>query len=306
MSQTINNSQHGNLFGDQEIAATLESITPYLAKKYLETQGVNRTINTLRVLEYADRMKRGQWLVGQAITFASDGCLIDGQHRLEAVIKYGNAVDFLIVRGVAKESASVFDVGQKRTMAQIAKIQGIDHHQMTERNGILNGALVGSRLKARTIKADNERNSKNLFVSKSAARSYQTMIDLAVKYQEGLDFTLTTRGTREERKPIGNLVAVKSAIFRAYYNVNRQRLSEFVQVLQSGFLVRGDIDNAAITLRTFLCGLKKGEKKVAIKDGGELEIYQKTEYAILNFVEKKARKSLTMSDFEEFPLADFD
>jgi|694.fasta_scaffold05720_11 hypothetical protein len=306
MAQTINNSQFGDFSGDQEIAATLENITPYMAKKYLETQGVNRTINPLRVLEYADRMKKGQWLVGQAITFDSDGCLIDGQHRLEAVIKYGNAVNFLVVRGVAKESASVFDVGQKRTMAQVAKIQGIDHPQMTERNGILNSALIGSRLKTRTIKAENERNSKNLFVSKAAARSFQTMIGLAVKYQEGLDFTLITRGTREERKPIGNLVAVKSAIFRAYYNVNRQRLAEFVQVLQSGFQIRGDIDTAAITLRTFLCNLKTGEKKVSIKDGGELEIYQKTEYAILNFTEKKSRKTLTMSGFEEFPLADFD
>jgi hypothetical protein len=306
MPQTINNSQHGNLLGDQKIAVTIESITPYMAEKYLETQERNRNTNPLRISEYADRMKKGQWLVGQAITFDSDGCLIDGQHRLAAIIKYGNAVDFVVMRGIPKESASVFDVGQKRTMAQVAKIQGIDTPQMAERNGILNSALIGSRLKARTQKAENERNSKNLIVSKAGARSFQTMIDLAVKYQDGLDFALIQRGGIELRKPIGNLAVVKAAIFRAYYNTNHQRLSEFVQVLHTGYPIRGEMDNVALALRTHITNIRTGEKKVAMKDSGEFETYQKTEYAILCFTENKPRKNLTTSGFEEFPLADFD
>jgi len=56
MPQTINNSQHGNLLGDQKIAVTIESITPYMAEKYLETQERNRNTNPLRISEYADRM----------------------------------------------------------------------------------------------------------------------------------------------------------------------------------------------------------------------------------------------------------
>lgn len=306
MPQPKDNFQDGSIFEDLKIAATLENITPYMAKKYLETQERNREINSLRVLEYADRMKKGQWLVGQAITFDGDGHLIDGQHRLAAIVKYGNAVDFLVVRGVSKESASVFDVGQKRTMAQVAKIQGIDTPRMSERNSVLNSALIGSRLKARTTKADSERNSKNLIVSKSGARSFQTMIDLAVKYQDGLDFALIKKGGTEARKRIGDLAAVKGAIFRAYYHVNHVRLYEFIQVLHTGFPINVNVDNAAIALSNYLGGLKTEKRKVSIKDGGELEIYQKTECAIICFANKKPRTTLTMSGFEEFPLADFD
>ena len=293
-------------FEDQKIYVTVESITPEQAKNYLETQQLNRNPNKLRVMEYVDRMQKNQWVVSQPITFDSEGCLIDGQHRLLAVAKFGFPVTFSVMRGVPRTSASVFDIGQKRTTAQVARIQGVTTLRMTERLGILNAAIMGSKLKARTKKADAERNLHNLIVSDSGARSPQTMIALAEKYDDGLTFSLAKRGGSRTGSFFGNLSSVKAAVFRAYYNENRQRLLEFLEVFYTGFVNVPTEDSAAIALRNYLNAIKSGKKGVSLHDAGKSDAYTKTEAAILHFIARRDIRHLKGSEFEEFPLADFD
>lgn len=306
MTQVVSFFQSDDSFEDQKISATVESITPELAKKYLETQQLNRNVNKLRVSEYADRMRKNQWVISQPITFDSEGCLIDGQHRLLAVVKFGCPVTFSVMRGLPKVSASVFDIGQKRTIAQVAKIQGINTLRMTEKLGILNAAIMGSKLKPRTKKAEAERNLSNLIISESGARSPQTMIFLAEKYKDGLEFSVSRYGGTRIRAFVSNLSSVKAAIFRAYYNVNTERLSEFLEVFYTGFVKTPTEDSAAIALRNYLNAIKSGEKGVSLHDSGKSDAYTKTEAAILHFMAKKDIRHLRGSEYEEFPLADFD
>jgi len=293
-------------FQDQTIRVTVENITPEQAKDYLKTQQLNRNPNKLRISEYADRMQKNQWVISQPITFDSDGCLIDGQHRLLAIVKFGFPVTFSVMRGLPKSSASVFDIGQKRTVAQVARIQGVTTLRMTERVGILNAAILGSKLKLRTKKAESERNLSNLIFSDSNARSPQTMIALAEKYKDGLDFSLSRYGGTRTSNFVGNLSSVKAAVFRAYYNENRQRLSEFLEVFYTGFVKVSTEDSAAIALRNYLNAIKMGKKGVSLHDAGKSDAYTKTEAAILHFIARRDIRHLKGSDFEEFPLADFD
>ena len=293
-------------FQDQAIHVTVENITPEQAKDYLKTQQLNRNPNKLRISEYADRMQKNQWVISQPITFDSDGCLIDGQHRLLAIVKFGFPVTFSVMRGLPKSSASVFDIGQKRTVAQVARIQGVTTLRMTERVGILNAAILGSKLKLRTKKAESERNLSNLIFSDSNARSPQTMIALAEKYKDGLDFSLSRYGGTRTSNFVGNLSSVKAAVFRAYYNENRQRLSEFLEVFYTGFVKVSTEDSAAIALRNYLNAIKMGIKGVSLHDAGKSDAYTKTEAAILHFIARRDIRHLKGSDFEEFPLADFD
>lgn len=293
-------------FQDQAIHVTVENITPEQAKDYLKTQQLNRNPNKLRISEYADRMQKNQWVISQPITFDSDGCLIDGQHRLLAIVKFGFPVTFSVMRGLPKSSASVFDIGQKRTVAQVARIQGVTTLRMTERVGILNAAILGSKLKLRTKKAESERNLSNLIFSDSNARSPQTMIALAEKYKDGLDFSLSRYGGTRTSNFVGNLSSVKAAVFRAYYNENRQRLSEFLEVFYTGFVKVSTEDSAAIALRNYLNAIKMGIKGVSLHDAGKSDAYTKTEAAILHFIAKRDIRHLKGSEFEEFPLADFD
>lgn len=64
------------------------TITPTLALEWLEQNTKNRPKRPKKVREYARDMKSGKWkLSGDTIKFDRNGVLLDGQHRLMAVIE---------------------------------------------------------------------------------------------------------------------------------------------------------------------------------------------------------------------------
>ena len=102
----------------EKLKTRVESVTPKKAEKYLATgEGKNfRRISERRVKLYAQDMTDGKWaLTGESIVFNTAGELIDGQHRLWAVIESGATVQMLVVEGV--KSALHIDSGRPRTMA---------------------------------------------------------------------------------------------------------------------------------------------------------------------------------------------
>lgn len=100
-------------------------VTPDIAAEMLSKNTSNRTIRNSRVKYYAQQMKEGKWhLTGQTITFAKDGQLLDGQHRLWAVIEADVPVDFLVVYDADK--VSTYDCGLKRSTRDQLQLGGVD------------------------------------------------------------------------------------------------------------------------------------------------------------------------------------
>lgn len=100
-------------------------ITPELAIQLLEANTLNRTLRDTRVERYAQDMKAGKWLLnGETIKITEDGQLLDGQHRLWAVIEANTPVDMLVVRGLDERVLHTIDTGAARTFADVAKIGG--------------------------------------------------------------------------------------------------------------------------------------------------------------------------------------
>lgn len=97
-------------------SASVMTITPEYAKTILETQNdSNRPIRSKRVDYYAEMMKKGQWkLNGEPICFDKFGVLVNGQHRLCAVVKANVPIDFLVVHNVEDGSYSTYDNGLNR------------------------------------------------------------------------------------------------------------------------------------------------------------------------------------------------
>lgn len=94
---------------------TIETITPEIAQAWLSQNMKNRTMRMHRVKQYAEEMRRGQWqLAGDPIRFDHNGILLDGQHRLRAVVEYGNPMPFVIIRGLDSDSFKVMDKGMNR------------------------------------------------------------------------------------------------------------------------------------------------------------------------------------------------
>lgn len=105
-----------------------EVITPQIAKAYLAC-GVsnNRHINKMIVNKYKTDIANGNWMAThQGIAFDENGLLIDGQHRLTAIVESGVSVPMLVTRGVERPGLLVIDSGKTRTASDSLKISGYD------------------------------------------------------------------------------------------------------------------------------------------------------------------------------------
>lgn len=110
----------------QSIKSGVEYITPDSAKEYLKSNTLNRPLNSRMVEFYASSMKRGQWeLNGEPIIIARSGRVLDGQHRLQAVIESGIPINFFVTRGISDNTFDTIDQGKSRTGGDILAITGV-------------------------------------------------------------------------------------------------------------------------------------------------------------------------------------
>ena len=114
----------------------VQTITPARAAQWLEANTTNRPLSRAVVRSFADAMRRGEWLVThQGIAFDDNGVLVDGQHRLAAIIEADRPVELTVFTDVAEGSFDVLDIGKRRTAADVLAIEG-------EKNSILLAAMV--------------------------------------------------------------------------------------------------------------------------------------------------------------------
>ncbi|MDF2748436.1 MAG: hypothetical protein K0S98_2723, partial [Propionibacteriaceae bacterium] len=104
----------------------LLTVNPKLAQTWLDTVNTrNRTINPRRVDEHARAMMAGAWVLSNdAITFDTDGKLLNGQHRLSAVVKSNTKQVFVVVEGADPEDQNIMDSGMARRAGQQLHIAG--------------------------------------------------------------------------------------------------------------------------------------------------------------------------------------
>lgn len=109
------------------ISITYETVkvNPATAERWLGKNVRNRHVSSPIVARYAAAMKAGEWLLnGEAIKFAANGDLLDGQHRLLALIESGKTISFLVVRGLPTVAQNVLDTGRARTTGDQLGIAG--------------------------------------------------------------------------------------------------------------------------------------------------------------------------------------
>lgn len=106
----------------------VRTITPFVAKEMLQRNPNNRKLSDGHVAFLANEMKKGNWLFdAQPIRLAESGSLLDGQHRLNAVVTSGLEQKFLIVSGIQSEAFKVMDTGRNRNAGDILSIEGIQY-----------------------------------------------------------------------------------------------------------------------------------------------------------------------------------
>lgn len=133
---------------------SVETVTPSLAREFLERNTRNRKLVASTVEAYATDMKHGKWiLTNQGIGFDKDGNLIDGQHRLAAVILANKPIEMLICSELGNgnnEAQMAVDTGKPRSIGDLLKLVYDIPNATTQAaiiNNIINLIIRGNRRK---------------------------------------------------------------------------------------------------------------------------------------------------------------
>jgi hypothetical protein len=106
-------------------------VTPEQARAWLKNNVCNRPLRKAVVANYARQMKRGEWLpIAQGIAFDTKQQLLNGQHRLSAIVASGQTVRLLVtfsvparIKGSEVKPMDLMDTGLPRSISDQLKIQ---------------------------------------------------------------------------------------------------------------------------------------------------------------------------------------
>lgn len=150
----------------------IELITPEIAKAFLLKNTANRSLRPMAVSEYAAEMKTGGWVLGcDAIGFDRNGTLINGQHRLNALIKSGLSAEFIVARNLPDKSIDALDIGKRRML----------HERLT---------IAGNKLNARQTNICSlliTPWSSNYFVRVKTSIQREMLVAVYKEYKEAID-----------------------------------------------------------------------------------------------------------------------
>lgn len=124
----------------ENTVVSIREITPENASRILSDKNTkNRRISPTKVAEYTSAMKRDEWAFnGDSIRLSSDGTLLDGQHRLTALVKAGMSQHFIVVENMMKGVGVTIDIGKNRSGGDVLSI---DSGVSTGKAAAITGAI---------------------------------------------------------------------------------------------------------------------------------------------------------------------
>jgi len=113
--------------GPQAPSEEWVKVTPDVAQAWLDKNENNRKLTSDRVIRFAEDMEAGRWVDyhPHGVSFDNTGRLIDGQHRLHAVVLSGVPITMRVTMNLPPEMHAVFDLGTPRTAGEILRRQGV-------------------------------------------------------------------------------------------------------------------------------------------------------------------------------------
>lgn len=144
----ITTGSKGSKYSD--IKFNVMFVTRELAADYLEFNKKNRPLSKSHVASLAEALRNDEWkMTAEPIKFDEHGNLIDGQHRLHAILVAGVGAWLPIARNVPADSFDAMDRGKIRNAADVLAIQDIKYSTT-----VAGGLRLYSNLKHRSA-ADN-------------------------------------------------------------------------------------------------------------------------------------------------------
>lgn len=212
-------------------------VTPELAARWLEKRHPNqRKLKGNTVGEYAAMMRRGEWqLSPQGVSFSESGFLIDGQHRLAAVVRSGCTVPMYVTFD-APDNIYILDAGAARTPTDVVGMTGIK---------LSNAETAAIRFLIRWLGEGAEKNIP--LITRIAEQHAGSLRDA---------YLISCRGITGSKPGPMKTAPCYAAVWSAMMcGVDRGRLDAFCTVANSGFSTAPE-DTAAIVLRNALADMR--------------------------------------------------
>lgn len=248
------------LGGHDEPSLTLkwELISPAKAEAYLSLNfDRNRSVRKNWVAYLANQMANGQFkATHQGIAFDEQGFLIDGQHRLSAIVVSGTSQWMMVARNAPRDSVLGMDIHARRDASDRIRVAFDGLNPTKSRVAIARAMLAGNKTAGPQNRVDGD-----------------ALAEFLVRHADALDFAAPVSTARATTAS-----PLRAAIARAWYHVDRDRLKEFVDVIDNG-LANGPEDSAAVRLRDIV--LRGGYTG---SSSNRAELFRKTCYAIQAFV----------------------
>lgn len=188
-------------------------VTPELAAEWLRQNNFNRPYKASLIANYARQMRAGLWrCTHQGIAMTEKGTLLDGQHRLHAVVESGVTVQMILFINESLDKHMAVDGGKKRSLLDVIRLEmrgsTVRQPHITTLKSMMAGAVC---------KSMNHWNAEDI-------------VPLLRRHFRAIDWTVDVLGSkRQVVKP-----TTLGVVARAYYNVSIDRLLEFCNVYVNG------------------------------------------------------------------------
>jgi hypothetical protein len=259
-------------------SVTEERIDPATALRYLESNTINRTLRPGLVGMYAADMRAGKWsLSNDMVVFAEDGSLLNGQHRLRAIVESKTSQLFFVLRNAPRAAMINLDNGATRNIRDNAKIVGVE-------------GGFSTRLVACTRAIHEASKSKGMM-------SFSQRLEIIERHREAAEFAILYG----PKSGVLRSAIVYAAIGRAYYiEHDLERLKIFGHLASVGFSENPE-DRAALATRLYF----EHNRGTVISDrAGWRSAFLRTQNAIWHFMRRQPISSLRPIAEERYPLVD--
>jgi hypothetical protein len=216
-----------------ELKVSWVNITPELATELLEKNYTqNRKIKPKVVDNYTEQLNLGLWKESSAesIKISSSGMLIDGQHRLSAVVQSGVTVAMLVVENIPDDAISAIDDGSKRTLSDSILISGLENKNFNQK--IIAATIIGLEVIQKSFIQDRRIKSIKKNRNSSVTSTLEFAKRLTNLYNIVDDFMINFN-TNSIKKfiPLG---ASSIPIYYVFSQVDKEFTDNFFKTIQTG------------------------------------------------------------------------
>lgn len=211
------------------------TIKPSYAAKLLKKNPKNRVLSDSLVRRYAEAMRKEKWRFnGEAVIIANDQSLLDGQHRLAAIVRSDKAQKMVVVTGVDTDVFGTIDIGKKRSAGDALAAHSTKYRKVAYNT--LAAAIVGIK------EFDSNYVWRDMRGNRPTHEEVTKFADNNPKLLECLDYCQHLK-TARTLFPVSGL----TSLYFLTQKIDKAKSDEFFSKFDSGAQL--DIDDPILALR---------------------------------------------------------